>query len=529
MGGVVGGDVGPGTYAGEVLQRRHDISKPASGWGTPATRFHGSGALVHRGPSHHRERNGRTHHRHDPGCRHERVVGESQVTGQYRQSDTYPVPTPGNVLGGIYSRARFTFSSSTVDGTGAMGGAGTGTVCLGAAAIEDYVSSNTFAMKRVAWNCVLLGGGGLRHAARCSGWLRAVGPVAPSSCPAIRGSASQRCSRPHPSAARTRRGTRSANPRRALGGDAAVRRIVGPAWSDCVANGGAAGGAAALLAGALGFAEVAPADPFGTVAAAALNLLGFVSTDQPILLVCDDAHWVDVASLGSFLFFAGRLTEQAISVVLSTRPEAVDGELARIETLELGGLDGESARMLLSERFGERLAPEVAADLISPRRRGTPSRSSRSPARFPSAESSALTRSSFRFRSGRRQRELPVTSYRADHDTRGALVIAAGGSHDDPLVLQRAFEALQIPGWRLGAGGGRRARPGQTRTDRVSPLARWFVAHHDAKVGERRAAHQALAAANSSDDPGGRRPPRGRVGTARRDVATALEGGERPR
>ena len=46
---------------------------------------------------------------------------------------------------------------------------------------------------------------------------------------------------------------------------------------------------AAVLGGALGFSDAAPADPLA-VAAAALNLLGIVSGERPILLVCDDTQ-----------------------------------------------------------------------------------------------------------------------------------------------------------------------------------------------------------------------------------------------
>ena len=260
---------------------------------------------------------------------------------------------------------------------------------------------------------------------------------------------------------------------------------------------------AALLAGALGFAEVAPADPFA-VAAAALNLLGLVSTDQPILLVCDDAHWVDVASLGSFLFFAGRLTEQAISVVLSTRPEAVDGELARIETLALGWprrltRHGRCCR----SRFGERLAPEVAAELIVATA-GNPLALLEIPGALSERQILGLDPLVFPLPVG----EATSAAYRQriselPHDTRRALVVAAAGDQDDPLVLQRAFEALQIPADALApAEDAGLVRVDGGRIEFRHSLVR-SVAHHDAKVGERRAAHQALAAANSSDDPRG--------------------------
>jgi DNA-binding CsgD family transcriptional regulator len=257
---------------------------------------------------------------------------------------------------------------------------------------------------------------------------------------------------------------------------------------------------AALLGGALGFAEVAPADPFA-VAAAALNLLGLVSTEQPILLVCDDAHWLDPASLGSFLFIAGRLTEQAISVVLSTRPEGVGGELARLETFELAGLDEDSARALLSERFGERLAPEVAAALIAATA-GNPLALLEIPEVLSGRQLLGLdplvsplpvgeaTSAAYR----QRIAELP-------DETRRALVVAAASDQDDAVVVRRAFEVLQIPSDALApAEDAGLVQLDGARIEFRHALVR-SVAHHDAKVSERRAAHHALAEALGSDDP----------------------------
>ena len=100
MGGVVGGDVGPGTYAGEVLND-DTTSQPGFWLGHARYEFHGSEhsfiADLHITEN-------------DTvvpitatiqGVVTNGWLEGAQVTGQYRQWDTCPIPTPGNVLGAV--------------------------------------------------------------------------------------------------------------------------------------------------------------------------------------------------------------------------------------------------------------------------------------------------------------------------------------------------------------------------------------------------------------------------------------------
>jgi hypothetical protein len=99
MVGVVGGDVGEGTFAGLVL-RDNTTSKPGFWLGQALYGFFGSEhAFV--------ARNFITEDDRDPSSitatiRGVVIVGwmkGARVTGQYTQHDTCPIPTPGNVLG----------------------------------------------------------------------------------------------------------------------------------------------------------------------------------------------------------------------------------------------------------------------------------------------------------------------------------------------------------------------------------------------------------------------------------------------
>jgi DNA-binding CsgD family transcriptional regulator/tetratricopeptide (TPR) repeat protein len=76
---------------------------------------------------------------------------------------------------------------------------------------------------------------------------------------------------------------------------------------------------AQALLGALGLAaEPAAADPLVT-GIAALTLLSDASETAPVLLVIDDAHWLDRSSLDVLAFVAGRLDTERVSLLLSAR------------------------------------------------------------------------------------------------------------------------------------------------------------------------------------------------------------------
>ena len=97
--------------------------------------------------------------------------------------------------------------------------------------------------------------------------------------------------------------------------------------------------AGALLA-ALGMADTpdgAPADRF-VVYLATLTLLSEAASERPLLLVVDDAHWLDDASRDAVLFVARRVEGEPIAVLLAAREEAVVGGLGlpevRVDTLD---------------------------------------------------------------------------------------------------------------------------------------------------------------------------------------------------
>ncbi|MEV0705444.1 AAA family ATPase [Saccharopolyspora sp. NPDC050389] len=86
------------------------------------------------------------------------------------------------------------------------------------------------------------------------------------------------------------------------------------------------------------------------VCAAVLGLLNLVAERAPVLVVVDDAHDVDRASMTALLFAARRLADRPIGMLFAVRdpaPRAVDS--AGLAELRLSGLDGDSAARLLDE------------------------------------------------------------------------------------------------------------------------------------------------------------------------------------
>ncbi len=95
---------------------------------------------------------------------------------------------------------------------------------------------------------------------------------------------------------------------------------------------------------------------------ALLALLGAVADDRPALVVVDDLHWLDDASLDALLFAAQRLDAEGVGVLLATR-EGEGRELAApaIERLPIGPLGREEALKLLPTQ----LSDEVAEALLT--------------------------------------------------------------------------------------------------------------------------------------------------------------------
>ena len=75
------------------------------------------------------------------------------------------------------------------------------------------------------------------------------------------------------------------------------------------------------------------------VAVACLDLLAAVAEDEPLLIIVDDAHWIDDASLDALRFAGRRLNADRVGLLFAVRPEG-EAAFARsgFDLLKLGAL-----------------------------------------------------------------------------------------------------------------------------------------------------------------------------------------------
>ena len=240
---------------------------------------------------------------------------------------------------------------------------------------------------------------------------------------------------------------------------------------------------AAALEGALALRPGGAQDRFA-VGAATLSLLAAHAEDAPVLVVVDDAHWLDGATAEALLFAMRRIVADPIAVALAVRagePSLLDG--ADIETVHVGGIELAAAADLLQglppatvERLhattaGNPLALlELAAD--ADELAGVPPE-------HPLPVPASLARSFLRRASG------------LGEEARYALLLAATSATGDVAVLTRA--GLEVgdlaDAERLGL-----VRVEGGLVEFRHALVRSAV-YGEAAPDERRAAHRALAGA----------------------------------
>src|SRR4051812_48650015 len=104
---------------------------------------------------------------------------------------------------------------------------------------------------------------------------------------------------------------------------------------------------AAALESALALRPAGAHDRFA-IGAATLSLLAAYADTAPVLVLVDDAHWLDGSSADALRFALRRLVADPIAVLLSVRegePSLLDG--ADLPELRLAGLTGSEAAELL--------------------------------------------------------------------------------------------------------------------------------------------------------------------------------------
>jgi DNA-binding CsgD family transcriptional regulator len=122
----------------------------------------------------------------------------------------------------------------------------------------------------------------------------------------------------------------------------------------------------AALRAALALGPPTVPDRFAAYAAT-LSLIGAVAVDSPLLIVVDDAHWLDAPSREALAFCARRIEDEPVAILAASRewpPERAD--LPGVDELAVGPLDAGAAEELLASTTSTApLAPTVARQVLA--------------------------------------------------------------------------------------------------------------------------------------------------------------------
>jgi DNA-binding CsgD family transcriptional regulator len=238
---------------------------------------------------------------------------------------------------------------------------------------------------------------------------------------------------------------------------------------------------------AFGLSAGHPPDRF-LVALAVLSLLSEVAEERPLLVVVDDAQWLDQASARSLAFVARRLLAEPVALMFATRELGQD--LTGLPDLVVGGLADGDARALLASATHARLDHGVEERILM-EAGGNPLALLELPRGSTTSgllgglcfSVSVPLRIEEAFR--RRLATLPA-------DTRQLLAVAAAEPVGDPVLVWRAAEWLGIGTEAAEAAEAEGLLTFGARVAFRHPVVR-SVVYVSASLPARRAAHRALA------------------------------------
>ena len=247
------------------------------------------------------------------------------------------------------------------------------------------------------------------------------------------------------------------------------------------------------LQSAFGLTSSAPPDRF-LVSLAALSLLGDVAQHDPLLIVVDDAQWLDRESVAALVFVARRLQADRIALVFAARESLEIGATFQgIPDLWVSGLDKDFARNLLTASVSNPVSYRVAERIITVTR-GNPLALMELSGELTSEHLldhaplpdplpiSDLIEARFL----RQVRSLPA-------DTQTILLVAAADPEGDPNTLRLAAEILDLSAGAIEPAVDEGLLVIHPRVEFRHPLVRAAV-YGGATTEERRRAHHALAA-----------------------------------
>ena len=121
---------------------------------------------------------------------------------------------------------------------------------------------------------------------------------------------------------------------------------------------------------AFGLSAGPPPDRF-LVGLAVLSLLADAAEEQPLLIMVDDAQWLDRVSAQTLAFVARRLLAERLGLVFALRESGDEDVLEGLPELVIEGLAGDEARLLLDTTIPGPLDERVKARILG-EARGNP-------------------------------------------------------------------------------------------------------------------------------------------------------------
>jgi DNA-binding CsgD family transcriptional regulator len=234
------------------------------------------------------------------------------------------------------------------------------------------------------------------------------------------------------------------------------------------------------------------------VGLAVLSLLSDAAEEHPLVCLVDDVQWLDRSSAQVLAFVARRLGAESVVLLFAQRESVPVEELSGLPALQIGGLPEPSARDLLASVMTAPVDDRVRARILA-ETRGNPLALIELPREFTVGgfaggfglpnDGSLPRRIEASFH--RRVRQLPS-------ETQRLLLLAAADPTGQPALLVRASEEIGVALEQVSPAEADGLLELGAQVRFRHPLLRSAI-YRAAPGDDRRAAHQALAAATDPD------------------------------
>jgi DNA-binding CsgD family transcriptional regulator len=248
---------------------------------------------------------------------------------------------------------------------------------------------------------------------------------------------------------------------------------------------------AAAVRGALALGP--PAGDRLAIAAGTLSVLAAVAERRPLLVLVDDAHWVDEQSADAITFAIRRLSVDRVACVCTHRDDRPSRfTTAGLPEFHLDGIDRGAASALLGLACERQLPSHVVDQLVSATA-GNPLALVEAPSFLSEDQLAGLAPIDEPLSVGERLRAGFLHTFdQLPRETRTALLVVAAGT-DEPLhVIVKALADLGLPAAALDAASDRYVTRAAERLRWRHPLLRSAI-YSAVTPDERRVAHRCLA------------------------------------